>query len=281
MTHNKYFFSGRLESVRKDPEGGNQPQEFVPEGVASGPHASDVLPVSEAADTHGAHSFNLNAMLLEAIRLSDYFWDLAKYKTFHEVVDQIYYNCTYATPWVPGTHKSARTTGMQSAVRGVSNAGTPGTAYTLLLKLFILRLTRGQVKALLDHADSPYIRALGLLYLRIGMTDGYKELWAWYEPYLNDREALNVDGTPATATTIGGYARKLLTDQDYHGDRLPRIPVLIQRQIDAALKEMDAGGGGGGGGGFGAVGGGGGGRRGVDGGRPDGRCRGGGGGGTG
>ena len=79
MTHNKYFFSGRLESVRKDPEGGNQPQEFVPEGVASGPHASDVLPVSEAADTHGAHSFNLNAMLLEAIRLSDYFWDLAKY----------------------------------------------------------------------------------------------------------------------------------------------------------------------------------------------------------
>ena len=119
MTHNKYFFSGGLESVRKDPEGGNQPQEFVPEGVASGPHASDVLPVSEAADTHGAHSFNLNAMLLEAIRLSDYFWDLAKYKTFHEVVDQIYYNCTYATPWVPGTHKSARTTGMQSAVRGV------------------------------------------------------------------------------------------------------------------------------------------------------------------
>ena len=124
MTHNKYFFSGRLESVRKDPEGGNQPQEFVPEGVASGPHASDVLPVSEAADTHGAHSFNLNAMLLEAIRLSDYFWDLAKYKSFHEVVDQIYYNCTYATPWVPGTHKSARTTGMQSAVRGVSNGSS-------------------------------------------------------------------------------------------------------------------------------------------------------------
>ena len=49
MTHNKYFFSGRLESVRKDPEGGNQPQEFVPEGVASGPHASD-----SAATTHNA-----------------------------------------------------------------------------------------------------------------------------------------------------------------------------------------------------------------------------------
>ena len=125
MTHNKYFFSGRLEAVRKTPEGGNEPQEFVPESVASGPHAADVYPVSDAADTHGAHSFNINAMLLEAIRLSDFFWDLAKYKTFGEVVDQIYYECTYVTPWVPGTHQKGRTTGMQSAVRGVSSAGTP------------------------------------------------------------------------------------------------------------------------------------------------------------
>ena len=30
-----------------------------------------------------------------------------------------------------------------------------------------------------DHPDSPYIRALGMLYLRVGMTDGFKELWQW------------------------------------------------------------------------------------------------------
>ena len=42
------------------------------------------------------------------------------------MVDWIYYQVQYATPWVPGTHKAMRATGMQSAVRGVSNAGTPG-----------------------------------------------------------------------------------------------------------------------------------------------------------
>ena len=59
---------------------------------------------------------------------------------------QIYYNCEYVTPWVPGTHNAHRATGMQSAVRGVSSAGTPGTAFTYLLKMYYLRLTRTQVR---------------------------------------------------------------------------------------------------------------------------------------
>ena len=37
----------------------------------------------------------------------------------------------------------------QSAVRGVSNAGTPGLAYTFLLKLFLMCLTRPQIKLML------------------------------------------------------------------------------------------------------------------------------------
>ena len=84
------------------------------------------------------------------------------------MVDWIYYQVQYATPWVPGTHKAMRATGRQSAVRGVSNAGTPGLvraslagaavggsprpfliwqAWTALLKMFIMRLTRPQAAA--------------------------------------------------------------------------------------------------------------------------------------
>ena len=148
-THNKYFFAGRLEGVRKTPEGGNGPQKFVDESVPEGPHAKDVLPVSGAADAHGAASYNINTMLLEAIRMSDLFWDIAKFQTFEAVIDQIYYQVPYATAWVPGTHKTGRNAGMQSAVRGVSNAGQPGVAYTFLLKLFILKLTRPQIKKML------------------------------------------------------------------------------------------------------------------------------------
>jgi hypothetical protein len=289
-THNKYFFSGRMEAVRQKPNGGNNPQAFVHPQDPAGPHAHDCLPLVNSVDHHGNPTFNMNPMLIESIRLSDYFWDLAKQETFAQVMDQIYYNIEYVTPWVPGTHKAMRATGMQSAVRGVSNAGTPGTAYTMLLKLYYMRLTRTQVTAMINHPDSAFIKAMGFLYLRVGClaADGFKDLWTWsapphrhqarrtlarapwhrtrrcpsgprrgrcgspvpgrtrpcgrFEPHLDAKDALMIDGTPATATTIGQFCRRLMTDQDYFGDRLPRIPVLVQRAIDASLKEKDEGG---------------------------------------
>lgn len=247
MTHNKYFFSGRMMAIRQKPEGGNTRQEFVPEGTTAGgvpvegPREKDVLPTASSADAFGANAYNLNPMLLEVIRMSDLFWDLAEITTFEKVIDQIYYNVEYATPWEPGTHNAHRATGMQSAVRGVSSAGSPGIAYIFLLKLFIMQLTRQQIKSMLDHPDSPYIRCLGFLYLRIALSDGYKELWSWFEPYLKDPEEFNIDGTVQTKTTMGQYVIRLLTDQDYFGDRLPRIPVLVQRSIDAKLKLLAEG----------------------------------------
>lgn len=243
MTHNKYFFSGRLEGVRQTPEGGNLPQDFAPEEVEGGPHEKDVLPLATTSDPFGAASYNINPMLLEAIRMSDLFWNLPQFRTFSEVIDQIYYTVKYATPWVPGTH-GKKSTGMQSAVRGVSNAGTPGVSYTMLLKLFVLKLTRDQIKTMLEHPDSPYIRCLGFLYLRIGMSsDGFKDLWTWCEPYLGDREEFCIDGTPATKTTIGEFVRRILTDQDFFGDRLPRFPVLLSRTITANIESWLASGG--------------------------------------
>ena len=62
------------------------------------------------------------------------------------------------------------------------------------------------------------------------------QLWSWFEPYLDDPEVFNIDGTPSTSTTMGAYVIRLLTDQDYFGDRLPRIPVPVQRSIDSQLK---------------------------------------------
>jgi len=67
------------------------------------------------------------------------------------------------------------------------------------------------------------------------------QLWSWYEPYLTDAEEFNIDGSPASRTTVGQYVIRLLTDQEYFGDRLPRIPVLVQRNIDANLKLLAEG----------------------------------------
>lgn len=46
-------------------------------------------------------------------------------------------------------------------VRGVGAGGIVSTAYCLLYKLYTLRLTRKQLNGLLNHTDSPFIRALG------------------------------------------------------------------------------------------------------------------------
>lgn len=51
-------------------------------------------------------------------------------------------------------------------VRGVGTGGIVSTAYCLLYKLFTLKLTRKQVMGLITHTDSPYIRALGFMYIR-------------------------------------------------------------------------------------------------------------------
>jgi len=51
-------------------------------------------------------------------------------------------------------------------VRGVAAGGIVSTPYCLLYKLFTLKLTRKQLTAMLNHTDSPYIRALGFMYIR-------------------------------------------------------------------------------------------------------------------
>lgn len=52
-------------------------------------------------------------------------------------------------------------------VRGVGAGGIVSTAFCILYKLYTLRLTRKQVVGLLNHADSPYIRGLGFMYIRL------------------------------------------------------------------------------------------------------------------
>jgi hypothetical protein len=133
------------------------------------------------------------------------------------LVDEIYTQVTYLEPWVAG--------------KGI---GTPSTAFCLLYKLFTLRLSVKQIRVLLRHKDSPYIRALGFLYLRFGANP--RELWSWFEPYLEDDEpiVLKYNSPP---TTIGKFVRDLLTKPKFFDVVLPRIPVVVQREVDRQLNE--------------------------------------------
>jgi pre-mRNA-splicing factor 38B len=73
----------------------------------------------------------------------DYFKELFKYKTYHEVVDEIYNQVDHVEPWMTG------------------NCRGPSYAFCLLYKLlFTMKLTVKQMHGLLKHQDYPYIRAV-------------------------------------------------------------------------------------------------------------------------
>lgn len=201
MVKNNYS-SGRNDDRLANPNGKNEPQVFVAPDAPpeeGGERLADVLPCHQYS---AVGNMNLNNMIIENIRSHDYFKGLSELKTFEEVVDQIYYDAKFVTPWVPGTHRAQRAAGMCSGLRGVSNAGTPSTAYMLLFKLYTLQVTKGQIKRLLDHTDSVFIRCLGVLYLRYVCDP--KELWSWLEDYVEDAEELSEEGNGAK-TTFGRW----------------------------------------------------------------------------
>ncbi|KAL7529202.1 hypothetical protein ACHAXR_002845, partial [Thalassiosira sp. AJA248-18] len=134
------------------------------------------------------------------------------------VVDEIYYEVKHMEPWTAGAHKS------------------PSTAFCLLLRLFTLRCTEKQMRLMLDHVDSPYIRCVGFLYLRYAADPG--TLWSWFEPYLYDEEPVQIR-QGGVDTTVGKYVTSLLNDLEYYGTRLPRLPLAIERQFKVKLLQAE------------------------------------------
>uniref|UniRef100_A0A0E0PTE6 Pre-mRNA-splicing factor 38 n=1 Tax=Oryza rufipogon TaxID=4529 RepID=A0A0E0PTE6_ORYRU len=148
---------------------------------------------------------------------SDYFKELYRLKTYHEVIDEIYNQVDHVEPWMTG------------------NCRGPSSAFCLLYKFFTMKLTVKQMHGLLKHPDSPYIRAVGFLYLRYVAEP--KTLWSWYEPYIKDDEEFS-PGSNGKMTTMGVYVRDLLLGQYYFDSLLPRVPLPILRQVTGHLEKM-------------------------------------------
>lgn len=65
-------------------------------------------------------TMNLNPLILTNIQSSHYFKvNLYELKTYHEVIDEIYYKVAHLEPWEKGSRKTAGQTGMCG---GVSNS---------------------------------------------------------------------------------------------------------------------------------------------------------------
>ncbi|XP_028800568.1 pre-mRNA splicing factor SR-like 1 isoform X1 [Neltuma alba] len=159
----------------------------------------------------------IEKVLCMNILSSDYFKELYRLKTYHEVIDEIYNQVDHVEPWMTG------------------NCRGPSTSFCLLYKFFTMKLTVKQMHGLLKHPDSPYIRAVGFLYLRY-VADP-KTLWNWFEPYVKDEEEFS-PGSNGRMTTMGVYVRDLLLGQYYFDTLFPRIPVPVMRQVVANLEKL-------------------------------------------
>ncbi len=168
--------------------------------AAGGGRGANVLPTWGNLQT-----MNINPLIVTNIQSSPYFkTTLFGLKTYHEVIDEIYYRVSHLEPWergkgwdvgtdelvrrpvvgqitdgasimnlkvsflrnCSGSRKTSGQTGMCGGVRGVGAGGIVSSAYCLLFKLGTLKLTRKQVNGLINHGDSPYIRGLGFMYIR-------------------------------------------------------------------------------------------------------------------
>ena len=127
---------------------------------------------------------------------------------------------------------------MCGSVRGVGAGGIISTPFCILYKLFTLKLTRKQVNGLIRHKDSPYIRALGFMYIRF--TQPAEDLFNWFEPFLDDEEEVDPKAGGGQPMTIGQMCRHMLSKLDWFSTLFPRVPVPIQKQIEKQLKQRDA-----------------------------------------
>ena len=121
-------------------------------------------------------TYNLNTALIQCIR-SGVYWSRAMTDeeiTFENMVDEIYMNVHHLEPF---TSKNPHL--------------VASTAFCCLYKLFTMRLTPLQLTTMLKHRDSPYIRAVGFLYLRFVCEP--KHLWTWLQPYISDSEQVTVE----------------------------------------------------------------------------------------
>ena len=175
-------------------------------------------PLTGAVDN--GKSYNVERVLRSNIVYSDYYRQLCKVTDFMTLVDEMYNEVTHVEPWMSG------------------NARGPSTAFCILYRLFTLApsvasedgehetqmLDDTQIAHLLNHGDSPYIRAIGFLYLRYVCP--HKKLITHLEPYFADDERFAPTADPRKETTVGAFVRDLVLDQHYFETIFPRIPEV-------------------------------------------------------
>lgn len=218
QSYSAYYYGQQVAPVSVDSYGSSGI--YVPLVTGEDEEYEDPQQKPNALPIHGNSSnFNINSLLYNNIMENEYFRALYQLRTYHEVIGEIQRSVKHVEPWQTGTSRF------------------PSSAFCLMVKFMLMRLTMKQMNGLLNFEECSFVRAIGFLYLRY--TCSPADLWKWYEPYLEDCEEIQPSSDKAVKMTIGQYITKLLTEMQYYGTTLPRIPVPIERKIKVLLLLLD------------------------------------------
>ncbi|CAK0858842.1 unnamed protein product, partial [Prorocentrum cordatum] len=115
---------------------------------------------------------------------------------------------------------------------------SPSVFFCCVYRLFTLDHLGEEMQTLLDHAESPVSRCAGLLYARFVVKP--EQLWDQLEEFILDEMDLGAlkSGQQGTPNTIGEYVEHLLMKDKYYGTPLPRLPVLVRRQLEERVAPL-------------------------------------------
>ncbi|KAK8802431.1 hypothetical protein WA588_005400, partial [Blastocystis sp. NMH] len=166
-----------------------------------------------------ATTFNLGELMYSNIMESRYFFKILDLVEFEDVIDEIKNVVHDLEPLVVGSSRH------------------PSSAFCILYLLACKRLTFEEVTFMLHYMESPYVRAMGFLYLRFALNP--RELWKFFAPYFDDAMKLTpfADKVP---TAIGSFALSLIENKRYQSLMLPAIPVALKREWDVNILKLQA-----------------------------------------
>eukprot|EP00928_Gymnodinium_smaydae_P061133 TRINITY_DN4528_c0_g2_i1.p1 TRINITY_DN4528_c0_g2~~TRINITY_DN4528_c0_g2_i1.p1 ORF type:complete len:639 (-),score=49.49 TRINITY_DN4528_c0_g2_i1:67-1983(-) len=163
-------------------------------------------------------TYNLNSKLRCQILRSPYYKSLAL-KSFEDILGEIYHHADHAEPY-------------SVTVRGEE----PSTLFCCLYHLFTLKIGRSELRDLLHHQGSPFIRATGFLYVRYGCEP--RSLMHWCRDLLFDTERFFPSCEKNVEWNLGEWVAAMIESDKYYGTVLPRIPASFKLESGPLLLQM-------------------------------------------
>jgi len=183
--------------------------------LAAGLLIDDMMEQRGPLEVVNSKTFGFSPLLQTHIVESAHLKALLTLENFDQLVDEMYQFADNIEPYM------------------ANSSTTPSALFCCLYRVFTMGIDARQLRRLIDNQDNPYVRAVGFLFIRFGMSP--EQLWPWLGEYVLDDEELRPAKDSEWRTTIGEFCEGLLSQEKYYSTVLPRLPMSTKRQLEAKL----------------------------------------------